>query len=171
MTQSAKGQPPQEVLETARRGWAAPAGEVALRAGHAAFARAGFSDPTFVLRWPSIAGEEIARIATPAKWQEGEDGAVLTLKCDAGSAVFLQHQTRALAERLNAYLGAGRIARIKCVPSSREAPPASPPHPGLGRPLPPPAPEDRDLKLSEALDRLSKARENMGNTRPSRLAD
>ena len=39
-------------------------------AGRAAFARAGFSDPTLVLRWAEIAGPEIARIARPLKFSE-----------------------------------------------------------------------------------------------------
>ena len=164
MSQSAKGPPPQEALERARRGRVASVREDALGVGYAGFARAGFSDPAFVLNWPSIAGEEVARIATPLKWQEGEDGAVLTIKCDSGSAVFLQHQTRALTERLNAYLGNRRIARIKCVPGRREPKDTPPAHAARGRPRAEPVQKPRNLPLSEALDRLLAARARMVNT-------
>ena len=40
-------------------------------AAGAAFARAGFTDPTLVLRWSEIAGPEVARLAQPLKFAEG----------------------------------------------------------------------------------------------------
>src|SRR4029077_20640233 len=93
------------------------------------FAHAGFRDATLLIRWTVIVGPHIARVALPQKWQDGPDGAVLTLKCEPGAAVLLQHQTRILIERLNAYLGQGRIIRLKLVPG-RLTPRAGPPrHP------------------------------------------
>ena len=43
-----------------RRGRATPLGAEAGLAGQTAFVRAGFSDPTLVLRWEEIAGSETA---------------------------------------------------------------------------------------------------------------
>jgi hypothetical protein len=125
-----------------------------------AFARAGFADATLLLRWAAIAGPQIARIARPAKWQDGPEGATLTLKCEAGAIVFLQHQTRELTERLNAYLGRGRIVRLKLVagqlPQSLEPP--DHPAPGSAPPMDKPLLPDALARLWEARVRLKPRR-------------
>ncbi len=99
-----------------------------------AFARAGFSDPTLVLRWDEIAGRETARLARPVKLTEGPSGGVLTLRAEPGAALFLQHETRALTERINAYLGRPAIAKLRFVqgpltprPVHRKRPVPAPP--------------------------------------------
>ena len=99
----------------ARRGWARAASEDAIPLTASAFARAGFSDSSLVLRWAEIVGADVARVARPVKLQSDREGAVLTLKCEPGAAVLLQHETRRLLQRLNAYLGANRVARLKLV--------------------------------------------------------
>ena len=83
------------------------------RVAMSAFARAGFSDPTLVLRWDEIAGVEVARLARPLRFSEGPSGGVLTLKVEPGAALFLRHETRALCERINASLGRPAIAKLK----------------------------------------------------------
>jgi len=141
---------------TARRGRAGPAGEDALGHASAALQRAGFLDATLVLRWREIAGADIARIAEPLKLTEGPEGAVLTLKCEAGAAVFLQHQTRDLLERLATYLGRDRIARVRLVSGELERAEGPPDHPGAGAGGPDePA---NPLTLSQALERLERRR-------------
>ena len=75
-----------------------------------AFVRAGFVDPTLVLRWEEIAGSETAALAQPIKLSEGPSGGVLTLKAEPGAALFLQHESRSLCERINAYLGRPAVA-------------------------------------------------------------
>ena len=171
MSQSAKGNASQEVLATARRGRAAAAGEDALGAGKSALARAGFSDPALVLRWPEIAGAEVARIASPLKLQDDDSGAVLTLKCDPGAIVFLQHQTRALIERLNAYLGQDRIARVKFVRGQFDIALEPSPHPSPRRGEEKSRAESGKSKLSIALDRLAKVRALARNGRQTRPPD
>lgn len=118
-----------------------------------AFQRAGFVDPGFLLHWPQIAGAHIARVAQPVKWQESPAGAVVTLSCEPGAAVLLQHETRALVEKCNTYLGPGRIARFKFVNGTVSAEAAIPPHP---------APESNHsedkISLSEALEKLRRTR-------------
>jgi hypothetical protein len=130
-----------------------------------AFARAGFPDATLVLRWVDIAGPAIARVARPMKWQEGPEGATVTLKCDAGAVVLLQHQTRELIHRLNAYLGSGRIVRLKLVPGRLAPLDELPNHPA---PLAESAVET--LGLPAALDRLAQARTRLKSSRPKRPA-
>ena len=140
----------------ARRGRAGPAGEDALGHAAAALHRAGFLDATLVLRWGEIVGADIARIAEPLKLTEGPEGGVLTLKCEAGAAVFLQHQTRDLLERLASYLGPSRITRLRLVPGELERPDGPPDHPGADalRPDEPASPPT----LSQALERLERRR-------------
>jgi hypothetical protein len=98
-----------------RRNRAHPIVEGARTESAPAFGRAGFRDATLVLRWDDIAGPETARIARPIKFSEGPQGGVLTLKAEPGAALFLQHESRALIERVNAFLGRPAVARLRFV--------------------------------------------------------
>lgn len=158
MSQSAKRSAPQE---TSRRGWAGALGRDAMAQADAAFKRAGFADPILVLRWSEIAGPAVAAVAEPLRCQEGPNGAVLTLRCEPGAAVFLQHETRALVERLNAYLGAGRIARLRLSSGALSGPAPPLPHPRPARAPAPPA----DDGLRGALERLGTLRRNLRKNR------
>ena len=159
MSQSAKRRAAQETSGTAaRHGWARAAGEGVLGQAREGLARVGFTDATLLLRWSEIVGPHIARVALPQRWQDGAEGAVLTLKCEPGAAVLLQHQTRMLIERLNAYLGQGRIIRIKLVPG-RLTERADPPR----HPRPEAQASMETLPLGEALSRLARLRTQMGN--------
>jgi len=101
--------------EFARRNWSAPVARDAGDLGSAALARMGFRDPTLVLRWDDIAGKDIARIARPMKFSEGANGGTLTLRAEPGAALFLQHETRQLCERINAYLGRAAVTKLRFV--------------------------------------------------------
>lgn len=154
MSKSAKRNERQEGPRTyPRYNWVRAASESALTEARDAFSRAGFPDSTLVLRWAEIAGPAVARLCRPLKWQEGESGATLTLKCEAGAAVLLQHQTRELIQRLNAYAGANRIARLKLVAGKLAEAQEPPNHPA---PLAEPPPEEP--ALPDALDRLARLR-------------
>ena len=98
-----------------RRGRAAAVSRDAGLVGGAAFTRAGFNDPSLVLHWVEIAGPEIARIARPLKFSESASGGVLTLLAEPGAALFLGHDSRALTERINTYLGRTAVTRVKFV--------------------------------------------------------
>jgi hypothetical protein len=161
MSQSAKGKTTQGT--STRYGWARAAGKSVLDEAKRAFAHAGFADATLLLRWSEIVGPHIARIALPQKWQDGPEGAVLTLKCEPGAAVLLQHQTRMLMERLNAYLGEGRISRVRLV-SGRLTRRADPP----GHPQPEAEAGTESLALGEALNRLARLRAEVGRKRGKR---
>lgn len=90
-----------------------PVGGDARLAAGLAFARAGFADPSLVLRWSEIAGPEVARLAQPVKFTEGPTGGTLTLRAVPGAALFLAHEKRALCERINAYLGRAAVTQLK----------------------------------------------------------
>ena len=113
-----------------RRGRATPVGGDASQAAHAAFARAGFIDPTLVLRWSEIAGSEISRIARPLRFDE--KSGILTILAEPGAALFLAHDSRQLAERINAYLGRPAVTKVKFVQGavSQPVPPPKPARPG-----------------------------------------
>lgn len=120
-------QTPKETQEIQRHNRAAAVAGDARATAAAAFARAGFSDPTLVLRWSEIAGAEVARLAQPIKLADGPSGGTLTLRAVPGAALFLAHEKRALAERINAFLGRPAINQIKFVQGAlppRPAPPA-----------------------------------------------
>jgi hypothetical protein len=111
MAQSPKDEPADEPPK--RRNRSEPVARQAGFVGGAALARAGFSDPTLILRWDQIAGPELARIARPLKWSESASGGTLTLKAEPGAALFLQHETRALCERINTYLGRNAVTKLR----------------------------------------------------------
>jgi hypothetical protein len=111
MAQTPKDKQP----DMARRGRATALGAEANFAAHSAFVRAGFADPSLVLRWEEVAGSETAALAQPISLKEGPSGGVLTLKAEPGAALFLQHESRPLCERINAYLGRPAVARLRIV--------------------------------------------------------
>jgi hypothetical protein len=126
-------QPPQKTSEPGeipRRGRASAVGGDASQAAHAAFARAGFTDPSLVLRWTEIAGSEISRIARPLRF-DAKSG-ILTLLAEPAAALFLGHDSRQLAERINAYLGRPAVTKVKFVQGavSQPVPPPKPARPG-----------------------------------------
>jgi len=130
--------------------------------GAAAFVRAGFSDPTLVLRWSEIAGAEVARLAQPLKFSETAAGGTLTLRAVPGAALFLAHEKRSLCERINAYLGRPAVAQLKF---SQGALLPRPPVRKIGKkaaPLPPDDPSRRyqgPEGLAKALQALARRRE------------
>ena len=126
-----------------------------------AFERAGFRDPTLILRWAEIVGPEVARYTRPMKLSEGPSGGVLTLKSEPGASVFLQHESRTLCERINTYLGRTAIARLRFVQGeiAVRAVPAPPPRAAAEAPASDPArgfqgPE----RLRDALVNLARVR-------------
>jgi len=108
--------------ETERRNWAGAVGRDVSASAQAAFVRAGFSDPALVLHWNDIAGPEIARMARPVRFSQ-KDG-VLILQAEPAAALFLGHEARALAGRINAYLGRAAVQRLKFVQSPLASRPA-----------------------------------------------
>jgi len=115
---------------------AVPVATDARNIGSAAFTRAGFADPSLVLRWRDIAGPEVARLAQPVRLMDGPSGGTLTLRTVPGAALFLSHEKRTLCERINAYLGRPAVAQIKFSQGSPVPRPAPQPRPKPAGPLP-----------------------------------
>ncbi|HEY8948995.1 MAG TPA: DciA family protein [Rhizomicrobium sp.] len=105
----------QPELPFVRRNRSEPVSRGASELSAAALTRMGFRDPTLVLRWEEIAGPAVARIARPLKFSEGQSGGTLTLRAEPGASLFLQHETRQLCERINAYLGRAAVTKLRFV--------------------------------------------------------
>ena len=160
MAQSRKDKQPDDAPPP-RRGWVGALGPDVEVAAQTALSRAGFSDPTLVLRWEEIAGSETARLAQPIKISESASGGVLTLRAEPGAALFLQHDSRALCERINAYLGRPAVARLRFVQGSLKQRPPPPVRRKAKAPVPSTDPAlqyQGPDGLKEALVRLAKAR-------------
>ena len=155
---------PKDIQDTQvqRHNWPTAVGADARSTSLSAFARAGFSDPTLVLRWGDIAGPEVARLAQPLKFSEGPSGGTLTLRTAPGAALFLAHDKRGLCARINSFLGREAVVQIKFVQGAplrmRAAAPKPPKPPG---PLPPADPSRRyqgPEGLAKALQALARRR-------------
>jgi hypothetical protein len=147
--------------EMPRRNWAEAVGRDATANAHLAFARAGFRDPTLLLRWEEIAGADVARLARPIKLNESASGGVLTLKAEPGAALFLQHETRALCGRINDYLGRNAVARLRFVQAPLLPVPPKPTPRKVAAALPPGDPAagfKGPEKVRESLLRLARLR-------------
>jgi hypothetical protein len=135
-----------------RRGWAGALHSDAAGLTEAAIRRAGFPSPSLVFRWGDIAGQETARVARPIRCRSSTAGLVLTLRCEPAASVFLQHETRSLLERLNAFLGPGTITRIQVIPGPLAESSALPGR--AARPVPKSAEPKSDSPLKNALSQL-----------------
>jgi hypothetical protein len=160
MAQRRKDKQPELPLP-ARRNRAEALGGDARAVAQGALDRAGFTDPTLVLRWDEIAGPETARLARPLKLSGGPSGGVLTLRAEPGAAVFLQHESRTLCERINTYLGRRAVERLKFVPGPIAPRPRLPARPAPKGPVPATDPARKyegPEGLREALLKLAQAR-------------
>lgn len=129
--------------------------------GAAVFARAGFADPTLVLRWPDIVGREVARVARPIRLTRGASGGVLTVLSEPAAALFLQHESRMLCERINTYLGQETVARLRFVQGHvriADVPRANPQLPARAAPDDPARRFQGSERLQRALVSLARAR-------------
>ena len=123
MTQESKTKEPQP-QPPPRRNWPDAVGRDTGGLSKDIFVRAGFRNPTLVLRWTEIAGPEIARFAQPIRLSEGPSGGVLTLKAEPGAALFLQHESRSLCERINTFLGFSAVSKLRFIQGSLTQRPA-----------------------------------------------
>jgi hypothetical protein len=166
MSQSAKKASTQVAPKAVRRrGWAKPLVSDTSKLTDTALQRAGFPDPSLVFRWQEIAGAETAKLAHPIRCRRGPEGMVLTLRCEPGASVFLQHETRTLIDRLNAFLGNDAVSRIRIVPGTLSAAKDVSAHPLPQLPLR--AKSGDAMPLKNALDRLANLRKELPR-RPSR---
>lgn len=84
-----------------------------------AFGKQGFASSELITRWADIVGPEVAAHAEPLKIQwrrpaadEPPEPATLILRVEGPIALEIQHQSGAIIERVNRFLGWHAIGRI-----------------------------------------------------------
>lgn len=107
-------------------------------------AKRGFATADLIAAWADVVGPRYARSTQPDKliWPraagaEGANrprGATLVIRVDAGMAIYLQHETAVLIERINGFLGFGAVTTLKIVQA-----PVAPPVPDRKKSAPSPA--------------------------------
>ena len=118
-------------------------------------------------RWTEIVGERLARVTRPQKLTRGRGGAggTLELRVAGPAALLVQHQSEEILQRVNLFLGAGSVEKLR-IAQGPVKPPAglpTPPRQRSGaRPLP--AHQEAELKasLADAPDPLKGPLEQLG---------
>ncbi|HYE41750.1 MAG TPA: DciA family protein [Caulobacteraceae bacterium] len=116
-------------------------------------ARFGQGTGALNARWREIVGEPIARRTEPSKLVKGRQGGAYTLeiRVDGPSASLIQHQSADIIERVNLFLGAGAVEKLRIVQGPVKARPAAP---VAGRPRVRSAPLDaaQEAELETSLE-------------------
>ncbi len=97
-------------------------------------AKRGFATADLIQAWADVVGPRYARVTQPDKliWPRREaaaganarKGATLVVRVDAGMAIYLQHETAVILERVNGFLGFGAVTTLKIIQGPVDAPPA-----------------------------------------------
>ncbi|WP_017932653.1 DUF721 domain-containing protein [Robiginitomaculum antarcticum] len=66
-------------------------------------------------QWDQIAGPKLSRLSKPSRITGGRDGRVLTVIARGPAAALISADSQNILARINTYLGAGTIARLKIV--------------------------------------------------------
>ncbi|MCX5497481.1 DciA family protein [Kaistia dalseonensis] len=92
-------------------------------------AKRGFATADLIAAWADIVGPRYAEATQPEKlaWPRRDHanaakGATLVIRVDAGMAIYLQHETALILERVNGFLGFGAVAKLKIVQGPVAAP-------------------------------------------------
>jgi len=105
-------------------------------------------------RWREIVGPEVARRTEPVKLVKGRggNGGSLEIRVAGPSAAIIQHQAHEILARVNLFLGAEAVQKLRVVQGPLRAKPQSPS--ALRRPQPLDAAEEARLKagLADAPD-------------------
>lgn len=103
-------------------------------------------------RWPEIVGDTVARVTEPVKVIRARPGAraggTLDLRVEGSFASVIQHQSRVILDRVNLFLGAGTVERLRLIQGPVQK---------VARPLPPPAPKPLSAAEELALQESVKA--------------
>jgi hypothetical protein len=114
--------------------------------------RFGRGPDTLKARWREIVGETLARHTEPAKLSRprGGAGAVLELKVEGPAAALIQHQAPDILARVNLFLGAGAVERLRVVQGLVRPPPVAPKAVRRRRPAPLDAAKEAELAAAAA---------------------
>ena len=127
-------------------------------------------------RWREIVGDRLARVTRPQKLTRGKGGqpGVLELRVAGAAALLVQHQSEEILSRVNLFLGAGSVDRLRIAqgpvkplsePAARPKRSATPP------PLPAGVEAELDASLAAAPDSLKAALARLGRAALSRKPD
>ena len=91
-------------------------------------AKRGFANAELIAAWPQIAGPRYAETTQPESiaWPRGpgaQDGGTLTLRVEPSVALYLQHETGQLLERVNGFLGFAAVRRVRIIQKPLERTP------------------------------------------------
>jgi hypothetical protein len=85
-------------------------------------AKRGFATADLISAWSDIVGPRYAATTMPEKltWPRRDQarapgGATLVIRVDSGMAIYLQHETAVLLDRINGFLGFGAVTQLKIV--------------------------------------------------------
>jgi hypothetical protein len=85
-------------------------------------AKRGFATADLISAWSDIVGPRYATTTMPEKltWPRRDQakapgGATLVIRVDSGMAIYLQHETSVLLDRINGFLGFGAVTQLKIV--------------------------------------------------------
>lgn len=129
-------------------------------------------------RWREIVGERLARVTEPVKLTRGRAnaGGTLELRVAGAAALLVQHQSAEIIERVNLFLGAGSVEKLRIsqgpVRALSETPAAARPRPRAA-PLDAAAETELARAVETAPDNLKSAlmklgRAVLGDSRPDR---
>lgn len=102
-------------------------------------------------RWREIVGERLARVTQPQKLIKGRGGAggTLELRVAGAAALLVQHQSAEILARVNLFLGAGAVERLRI--SQGPIKPTAAPAARAPRRVQPPLDADAEAKLEASL--------------------
>lgn len=127
-------------------------------------------------RWREIVGDRLARVTRPQKLTKGRGGAggVLELRVAGAAALLVQHQSEDILQRVNLFLGAGAVDRLRIAQGPIAPLTDAPKKPARRSATPPlPAHQEAELKASVAAapDGLKTSLERLGRAVLSRPSD
>src|ERR1700744_4500077 len=105
-----------------------PAGRALNKTLKALDARFGQGPGALTARWREIVGAEVARSTEPVKLVKGRNGAPssLEIRVAGPSAALIQHQAHEILARVNLFLGADAVQKLRIVQGPLRAAPAAP---------------------------------------------
>jgi hypothetical protein len=104
-------------------------------------------------RWREIVGDQLARVTRPQKLTKGRGGTggVLELRVAGPAALLVQHQSAEILSRVNLFLGAGSVDKLRIAQG-----PVKPLPEAVSKPRrpskPPPLPAETEAELARAVE-------------------
>ena len=106
-------------------------------------------------RWREIVGDQLARVTRPQKLSKGRGGTggVLELRVAGPAALLVQHQSAEILSRVNLFLGAGSVDKLRIAQGPIKPLPVTAPAPGSrASRRPPPLDAAAQAELDRSLE-------------------